>query len=207
MPVVTCPSCGERLRAQPGRRVRCPECGAAVVVEIQPVEADDATERIPAPERPRGGLPWFAWLLLGLVTLPLLFCGGCLFLGTLNGLTGRQPVAGARQEPEQDPIRVTAYELLGHYKGNEVAADATYKGKLVEVNGVIESIGKDFLGSPYVALEVRHETFCVQCCFDEAGESALVRLQPRRVVTIRGRCAGKAGNVVLRDCRVVKEGL
>jgi hypothetical protein len=126
------------------------------------------------------------------------------FLGVLgsvgSSLAPRQPAT-----PPKVAASVTADELLGHYQANEVAADRVYKGRYVEVRGVIDNIGKDILDNPYVALRC-DQIFCVQCFFDGA-DAELARLQPRRMITIRGRCEGKFGNVILKDCLIVKEGL
>ena len=63
--------------------------------------------------------------------------------------TAEQPAASA-----QAPIKVSAEALYNAYNQNQVAADAKYKGNLVEMTGVIGSIGKDILNNPYVTLRV-----------------------------------------------------
>lgn len=101
-----------------------------------------------------------------------------------------------------DVLRISAADLLAQYETNEVAADRVYKGKLVEVRGVVDNVGKDILGQMYVALKGGNEfgIFCVQCFFGRDWESALATVKPGYIYKIRGKCTGKLGNVLLKEC-------
>jgi tRNA_anti-like len=89
--------------------------------------------------------------------------------------------AKARQAEEAADARrlanmLTAEQLFAAYAGNEVAADASYKGKTVVLRGVVQSIGKDILGAPYLALEAGESNFgVVQALFPRSDESSLGR--------------------------------
>ena len=50
-----------------------------------------------------------------------------------------------------DAISVSAGQLLNDYDNNEVAANQSYRGKIVEVSGTVKSIGESW-GSTYVAV-------------------------------------------------------
>lgn len=106
-----------------------------------------------------------------------------------------QPAAPV--EPSQ---RVTADQLIAEYKANEVRADKLYKGRLVEVTGVVGNVGKDILGDAYVTLRASEdfEFASVQCVPKPRWN--LYDLQPGYTCTITGVCAGKFINVVLKDC-------
>ncbi len=106
--------------------------------------------------------------------------------------------------PAQPPIDVSATDLSNAYNDNEVAADAQYKGKVVDVSGTIDTIGKDVLGNPYVALKTgEYSPFEVQCMFSDADEATLANLSSGQVVTLQGTVAGKPLDVEVDGCSVV----
>lgn len=94
---------------------------------------------------------------------------------------------------------VSATELFAAYEANEVAADRKYKGRRISVHGTIESIAKDIVGTPYLALSAG-EFGSVQCMFSAANESALASLSKGKPIIVSGKCSGKMMNVILRDC-------
>lgn len=54
--------------------------------------------------------------------------------------------------PAADAIKITARELFKAYDANEVAADSKFKGKPIEITGVVESISSDIANEPVVQL-------------------------------------------------------
>ena len=54
--------------------------------------------------------------------------------------------------PAADAIKITARELFKAYSANEVAADSKFKGKPIEITGVVESISSDIADEPVVQL-------------------------------------------------------
>ncbi len=68
------------------------------------------------------------------------------------------------------------------------------------MSGTIENIGKDILGTMYVSLKTDNVIFSVQCMFDDEHTSEVANASQGQQVTIKGRCDGKFGNIVLRDC-------
>ncbi len=80
-----------------------------------------------------------------------------------------QPTAAPPAKPTAVVIPVKT--LLADYKANEVRADGTYKGKVVQITGVVRDVKRDILGSLYVtvgnggALEIP----VAQCFFEESG--------------------------------------
>lgn len=75
-----------------------------------------------------------------------------------------EPTPAAPTEPSPAPVvepekpkarrgfKISAATLIAAYEANEVAADEKFKGKLIEVTGVIDSIAKDIMGDLYVTL-------------------------------------------------------
>jgi hypothetical protein len=96
---------------------------------------------------------------------------------------------------------LSADDLYSQYNANEVAADAKYKGKVVDVYGVIRDIGKDILGSPYVVLGGQGFLDGVQCTFPRADDSPVAHVTKGQFVSIRGRVSGKMGNVLVNECQ------
>ena len=102
------------------------------------------------------------------------------------------------------PIVVTAPVLVADYEANEVAADQKYKDRTLQVTGVINAIGKDLLSDMYVVLDGGQEfgLWHVQCMFPDSEEQYLAHLQKGQSLTVTGRCEGKLGGVLLRECEI-----
>lgn len=112
---------------------------------------------------------------------------------------GRSP-ASSQPEAEPDYQVYPASTVYGYYNANEVRGDQELKDKWFAVTGTINDINKDILGTPYVSLRSREWVFGVQCMFPYSAESELAKLLPGQQVTIAGKCAGKMGNVLMREC-------
>jgi len=103
-----------------------------------------------------------------------------------------------------NPINVNIDEMSATYRANEIAADSSYKGKLVRISGTIEEIAKDMLGSPYVILKTQTPGgLRIQCVFAKGLESALISLRPGHSVTISGIVSGKMINIILNNCQIL----
>ncbi len=131
----------------------------------------------------------------------VLLVGGGVFIAIV--LLGFVAAHRERKPVMSIPVAsLSAAVLFGEYHANELAADAKYKGRPIEVTGVVKSIGSDILGTPYIALDAGDRTaFSVQCMFDD--NDGLVILNQGDRVRIRGTCNGKMLNVVLDDCILV----
>ena len=103
-------------------------------------------------------------------------------------------------------ISTDAESLFAAYEANEVSADQRYKDKWLDVSGTIDAIGKDVVDSMYVTLRSGDEFQIgnVQCMFDDKHQSQLASLRKGQKVTLSGLCSGKFGNVILRQCEIVK---
>lgn len=120
--------------------------------------------------------------------------------------------AGAISSPSPSPspsvevaIQITATDLLAAYEENQVNADNQYKGKLLEVTGIIDDIGKDILDDVYITVNDGDEySFTsVQCFFKDKGEIEKVTgLKSGSEITIIGKCDGELFNISLKDCKI-----
>jgi hypothetical protein len=120
----------------------------------------------------------------------------------LTACTAPSTSSGTTIPPQSAAIEITAGELYAAYEANQVAADAQYKDKILKVTGVVDSIGKDILDTPYITLTSggKYEMWGVQCMFDEKYEPELAKLTKGQTVTVQGKCDGYLVNVLLRDC-------
>jgi hypothetical protein len=154
----------------------------------------------------------------------LLFLAGC---AGSPATPGDKPAAatnkpGAAAPPETRPaareartyIRVSPFDLVEAYRGNEAAADAKYKGQGVEVKNSREFrghlVGNRFSqpesdGGRYVIWysqwgdETRARRRNVIFVFAPKESARLASLKLDLNTTIRGVCAGKTGTFYVRD--------
>lgn len=107
--------------------------------------------------------------------------------------------------PKIEAIKVTAAQVVADYKANEVAADAKYKGKTLEISGAIETIGKDIADTPYITFYTSEYAIIdkVQCVFSRSDEEVLAELSKGQKITVQGEVSGKFGNILVKQCKVV----
>ncbi|MGZ3461753.1 MAG: OB-fold protein [Archangium sp.] len=74
------------------------------------------------------------------------------------------PVAAATK-PAQAARTVDIRTLLGEYNDNEIRADSTFKGHVIQTSGLVGDVKRDILGDAYITLGVGgpFEVPMVQC--------------------------------------------
>ena len=100
----------------------------------------------------------------------------------------------ADQEPE---LVVTAAQMVADYQVSESAGNQKYKGKVVLVTGVISSIYRGILQTPYVELEAG-----VRCNFSDNEDAVMLKLTEGQTVSMKGQGDRLFLNVELRGCTV-----
>lgn len=120
--------------------------------------------------------------------------------GTITAPPGVQQ----NNTPEPPVLKVTADQIFSDYTANEVAADAKYKSKMIEVSGIVGTIGKDIVDSPYVTLKAggEYSISSVQCMFTKNDEAVLATVVKGKTISLIGKVSGKLGNILLQDCRM-----
>ena len=96
---------------------------------------------------------------------------------------------------------------IADFKGNEIAANDKYKGKTIDVCGNIEAIATDITNTMYVTMGTRAKKFeivHVQFFFADKHKDEIAGLRKGMYLTIRGKCEGKFGNVMMKKCEFVK---
>lgn len=169
-----------------------------------------------APPPPKSG-PSVVTIVLALIGgTVLLGFGSCVVcVGIGAGAASREGSTGAgAQRPvlgdlAPTPARGTAQavelsSLLGEYKGNEVRADARFKGQWIRTTGTVGDIKKDILDSMYVTLGTgaRFEFPMVQCFLTGSEAAKAASLNQGQSITVSGRVEGLMMNVLIKDCRI-----
>lgn len=99
--------------------------------------------------------------------------------------------------PEYDYL-LTPQKLHEAYKQNEVAADRKYKGKKIQLTGIITRIAKNAFDRPYITISTDDYFSDINCWVKEDEVMGLVRNQQ---ATLIGTCDGLfMGSVFLKDC-------
>ncbi len=111
----------------------------------------------------------------------------------------------AKLRVEASIVHTAIGELLGEYKDNELRADGKFKGKVVQVTGVVDAVKTDVTGHIYVSVGTGKplEISVLQCFFAASEAAGVSSLSRGEKVTVRGRVAGLTMNVLARDCELV----
>lgn len=211
MPMIVCPDCSKEMSdAAPA----CPNCGrpnsprAATPAErpvsillgigILLVPLIFAWFTLRKGYSTKAKVISFTWLLLILAILAAQDGGKkSTSSGSLSQSSSENEAA-----PEASAMQVDIRQLLGDYKGNEVAADNRYKGNLVEVTGIVGDIKKDIMDNLYVTLGTgkQFEIPQVQAFFDDSMNNQLGSLRQGQRLTVVCTIKGLMMNVLGEDC-------
>ena len=110
-------------------------------------------------------------------------------------------------EPEKNapPISVTSASIFKEYSENEVAADAKYKGKLIEISGKVVSVDNGtFDDEIIVRLSDGQYDFSGPWCYMKESErdKVLALKKGQQVVLIGVGDSATIGSPVLKSCAV-----
>lgn len=134
-------------------------------------------------------------------TLVVLGFGGCVVCVGLGAYAGSGATAAA---PHPAPTVVDIHTLLKEYKDNEVRADATYKSKWIQTDGLVKDVKKDVFDQPYLVLGTGayFEIPRVQCQLDDKNAKTAQSLSKGTQITVVGKVKGLSFNVQLEDCEI-----
>lgn len=99
-------------------------------------------------------------------------------------------------------LSISAKKLYSEYEANEVAADLKYKGKVIEVTGIVRLIDRGLMDEIYVTLKGNEYFGDIQCFFSESRAQEAAALKKGSKITIIGLCDGQMMNVLLKGSRV-----
>lgn len=135
-----------------------------------------------------------------------------IILGSIGGgMSGQKNAANtlaqskATDTKSEEAIKVTAVALYNAYKNNEVAANQQYKNKLVEITGVVDTIGEDITSNPYISFKVQqYQITSVQCMFAKKYADQLATVSKGQSIKLKGTVSDSlAGQVIVRDCQIL----
>lgn len=142
----------------------------------------------------------FGWVLLTLVIINLNDDGNKSTVMQSSLQTSKVSEVSTKVSAMQVDIR----QLLRDYEGNEVAADNRYKGKSVEVTGIVGDIKKDLMSNLYVTLGTgkEFEIPTVQAFFDDSMNAQLGNLRKGQKLTVICTISGLMMNVLGKNCQI-----
>jgi hypothetical protein len=98
---------------------------------------------------------------------------------------------------------LSAEDLFSQFETDEVRANTSYIGKIIEVTGVVSTVEKGGKGDVNVLMLVEGQMFGVALNFDK-GKADPGDFKEGTTLTIKGECAGMLSDVVLIRCVIVK---
>jgi hypothetical protein len=156
--------------------------------------------------------PWYLkkryWLLavIGIAVIAAMVSGGDAQNGTTNGANGTANSRGgsdANADSAKATMKVEAKSILKEFEENEAAADAKYKGQVLEVAGVVDGVDTDFIDDEKYIVQVgagsNFEIIFVNC--NDQSQSDVVSIKKGQDITVVGDFydGGDLG-VELRNC-------
>jgi hypothetical protein len=160
--------------------------------------------------------PVARWVL-GVTVVVMLGVGGCCGLGAWRFNRAVKDVEKQMEQAKADAeahrkartVVVSATQLLQEFQNDAAAADKKYKGKYLEISGVVERSGQDGSGIPFVILHAGDENakLKIECFFElaeEEDENRIEGLRKGQAITVRGEYEGRVSNLQVRDCVLVK---
>lgn len=123
-------------------------------------------------------------------------------MGGKGGSSSPETSSSSAPAPATEPaIPISATDLWRRYDDNEAAADDAFKGRKLQVTGVIDSIDKDMFGHVIVMLRSPNQFASVHARLDKASARAASSLKKRSTITVSCTGAGKViASPMLDDC-------
>jgi hypothetical protein len=150
-----------------------------------------------------------SWFSQNSIWAVIIFSMVIIIFGLIFGKLMPVPVPGTSEGASlsgEQAMAIKADDLLAAYIRDEAAADAAYKGKLLDVAGVVKGIGVDATGYPFISLESKSAVGNVRCIlkWDLTVISMATELLTGDIVVLQGRLKGHSTNVVVDDCAVIR---
>ncbi len=106
--------------------------------------------------------------------------------------------------PSEPEIKVTSAELIKSYKENEVAADAKYKGKILEVSGIVNGIDNGISDKEMIVKLSDGQQYSFNdtwCYANESEKDKVLNLKKGSTITVVGMSeSATLGSPILKEC-------
>jgi hypothetical protein len=216
--LVPCQGCGRQIDTL---AAACPHCGRPLAAELQGAPRLQVPPQM-AQGAPAGKTAFGIWLAIGLggLVVFIVVLKSCMGPGSMttafkdlaaaSDTSKMEPMPPSMSAPAEKPapggkaIVIGAEKLYREYDDNEPAADEKYKGKLLEVEGPIKSIDKDFLGNIKLELDTGKIISGVTAKLAASEVSRATTLKKREHVQVRCKGAGRLlTSAMLEDCQIL----
>ncbi len=157
-----------------------------------------------------GGSPLAGKGCLLALLLPLVMSlGACVLfslvlVGSMAAGSTRAGSGGGASNSRDKVAIIAASTLMAEYAANELDADKKYNGKVVLVTGIVGDISDSFFVTLGTGREFEFREQ-VRCLFPNKLAGKAAALRKGMPITVRGRCEGLMGYLVLlKDCEFVE---
>lgn len=110
----------------------------------------------------------------------------------------------ARTTEVKTDFSVASEVLFADFETDEVSANTKYLDKFIEVKGTVRSKSTDEMGVN-VVLEAGNDFFGINCAMEKGQEDIIGKVNEGDAITVKGKCAGFNGDVVLVNGILVLE--
>jgi len=114
-------------------------------------------------------------------------------VGSSNGVENSKP-----------EYSLEAVAFFNEYNKNKEQANDKFNGKIIEVSGNIAEMFKNKDSEMTIILR-NNQTFTgISCTLENSDKQIKKPLKIGSLITIKGKCTGKANDVILTNCYIVK---
>lgn len=144
---------------------------------------------------------WWFWIII------IVIIG--VIAGSQGGDSSMKQTSTSTDQQKQEKITEVDYTILHQeYMDNPIAADAKYKGKILQLTGKVENIDREIAGNTYITFNIggQYSLENVRITFKKSEETKVAQLKKGQTVTIKGKCTGTllSTTVALNDCEIVE---
>lgn len=139
---------------------------------------------------------WWFWVIVVVVVVAIASQG--------NNSTPTSSNSSDNNISQEDVMVVDYKVLYQEYMDNPIAADAKYKGKILQVTGEVGSIDREISQETYITFDIDFLQD-IRLTFKKSEEAKVAQLSKGQTVTVKGKCNGTllSTTVALGDCELV----
>ncbi|MCH1980969.1 hypothetical protein MCG98_18765 [Ruminococcus sp. OA3] len=208
MAMINCPECGNEVSSL---ATTCPKCGHPMKLktsENSNIKSNYTSNQPEKKKKKKGSCIGGLIVIIAIVAVIAAIGGGgdkeeTKKTSSTNTAAKATEESQKEAQPQEEIMEIDPDTLLTDYEANEVRGDELYDEKMMRISGTVGSIGKDIMEDVYITFATAEEysITSVQCYFsDDEQIKKVMELAEGDIVTIVGRCDGKFGNVLIRDC-------
>ena len=118
---------------------------------------------------------------------------------------GKSSSKGATAEPQKEVFKISSKQLFDKYAQNEVAMDEMMKGKLVQINGTIQSVDKDPFDNIVIALRTSNQFMPSRLTLKDSEKSKAISAKKGSKVVLQCKKMSRLiGSPNGKDCEFVQ---